>query len=281
MKQLINPKLFSKIIFLLSILVIVKIIWITISLLFLPNSSEEISATSKAKALYYRVRLTNDTAIIPPVVTAPVRKFVPKVSSMKGIKLIGLYNSSDTSVVTVEKNRKTTILTKGDKIDGFALDSAGQDYAIFIKNSKRFTLYLNNSKPSGKTESNTPSKKRTTIEKHSDSTKIVEEDGVKIIDRGLLTNYISNPERIWKDIGISENKLNGKLNGFKINYVKRNSDFERLGLKRGDLLMAINAEKLDNLGAVMNFYNDIKNIDNLTLTVERNGKSEDIEYEIQ
>jgi general secretion pathway protein C len=281
MKQIINPKLFSIIIFILSILVIVKIIWIAISLLFLPNSSEEISTKSKAKALYYRVRLTNDAAVIAPVVSQPVRKFVPKISSMKGIKLIGLYHSSDASVVTVEKSRKTTVLTKGDAIGGFALESVEQDSAIFTKNGKRFTLYLNNDKTLGKTATHSSSRKQPLRSHTPPSHKIVEEDGIKMIDRGLLTNYISNPEKIWKDIGISENKLNGKLNGFKINYVKKNSDFERLGLKRGDLLMAINAEKLDNLGAVMNFYNDIKNIDNLTLTVERNGKSEDIEYEIQ
>jgi len=281
MKQIINPKLFSIIVFILSILVIVKIIWIAVSLLFLPNSSEEISTKTKAKALYYRVRLTNNTTVIPPVVKQPVRKFVPKVSSMKGIKLIGLYHSSDTSVVTVEKNRKTMILIRGGNIDGFVLDSVEQDSAIFIKNSRRFTLYLNTNKPLGKTTAHSSSRKQPIRSHKPSSHKIVEEDGIKIINRELLTNYISNPEKIWKDIGISENKLNGKLNGFKINYVKKNSDFERLGLKRGDLLMAINAEKLDNLGAVMNFYNDIKNIDNLTLTVERNGKSEEIEYEIQ
>jgi len=31
----------------------------------------------------------------------------------------------------------------------------------------------------------------------------------------------------------------------------------------------------------MGFFNNINNLDNLTLTVERNGKSEDLEYEIQ
>ena len=45
--------------------------------------------------------------------------------------------------------------------------------------------------------------------------------------------------------------------------------------------MGINAQALDSLSAAMNVFKDINNIENLTLTVLRNGKSEDIEYEIQ
>jgi general secretion pathway protein C len=280
MKQIISSKLFSTLIFLLSIVVLVKIVWIAISLTFLPNSGEEFSSNSKSKALYFRVRLTNNKAVIAPVRVRTPRK--APVSSMRGIKLLALYNASDVVVVTVEKNRKTSVLGKGDKIDDFTLVSAGADYALFRKNSKNFKLTLENKKTIGNQirRTSTP-KAHSQREKASSNEKIIEKDGIKMVNRGLLTSYTSHPEKIWKDIGISENNRNGHLNGFKINYVKRGSDFEKLGLKRGDLLMAINAEKLDNIGAVMSLYKDINNIENLTLTVERNGKSEDIEYEIQ
>jgi len=280
MKQVINPKFFSSLIFLFSIIVLVKLIWIALSLTFLPNNGEEFAPSSKAKALYYRVRLSNNSAIIAPIASKlPVKA---PVASMRGIKLLALYNASDIVVVTVEKNRKSSVLGKGDKIDGFALVSAGADYAMFTKDAKEFKLTLENTKIIGnQIKKHSRPKVNPSISRPSSNKGIIEKDGIKLINRKLLTNYISSPEKIWKDIGISENKLNGKLHGFKINYVKRGSDFEKLGLKRGDLLMAINAEKLDNIGAVMSLYKDINNIENLTLTVERNGKSEDIEYEIQ
>ena len=245
--------------------------------MFLPDVGEEFNPTVKSKALYYRVRLSNDAEVIAPIIKERPKK---QVHSMRGIKLIALYNASDTLVITVEKNRKTSVLSKGDKIDGFRLKSAGSDYAIFTKNTKEFKLTLSATKTIGSqiTQSHSP-KPRASRAKASQE--IQEQNGIKVVNRKLLTAYTSNPKKIWKDIGISENKVNGKLNGFKINYVKRGSDFEKLGLKRGDLLTAINAEKLDNLGAVMGLYGDINNIENLTLTVERNGKSEDIEYEIK
>ena len=282
MKQLISSKLFSTLIFFLSIIVLVKIIWTAVSHFYLPSSSEEFTQSSKGKALYYRVKLTNATQSIAPV-TIRRPATVAVAPSMRGIKLLALYNSKDTLVITVEKNRKTSILGKGESIDGFILDSATRNHAIFKKAGKTFKLSLNNTKTTGRKSTNRHTSKPSSIKTAPApvSKGIVEQDGIKLIDRSLLTNYISSPEKIWKDIGISENKVNGKLNGFKINYVKNGSDFQKLGLKRGDLLMAINAEKLDSIAGVMNLYKDINNIENLTLTVERNGKSEDIEYEIQ
>ena len=277
MKQIISPKLFSTLIFFLSIVLLVKIVWTTLSLMFLPDSGEEFNSKVKTKALYYRVRLSNNAMNIEPVVKKRPKKTV---SSMRGIKLIALYHASDTLVITVEKNRKTSVLSRGDKIDGFILKSAGSDYAMFTKNTKEFKLTLSATKTIGSQITQSQPKKSTAI-KPNTSQEIKEQNGIKVVNRNLLTSYTTDPKKIWKDIGISENKVNGKLNGFKINYVKRGSDFEKLGLKRGDLLTAINAEKLDNIGAVMGLYGDINNIENLTLTVERNGKSEDIEYEIQ
>jgi len=279
MKQIINPKLFSTFIFFLSIILIVKVIWLSISLMFLPTVGEKYEQGNKLKALYYRVKLTNDAEIIAPVTRKKPRKIVQ--ASMKGMKLLALYNSKETLVVTVEKNKKTTVLARGESIENFTLISAGANYAIFKKAEKEFTLNLNTKQIIGghsKRQHKAPLREQKAPSRKQE---IIEQDGVKIIDRSLLTNYISSPDKIWNDIGITENKIGGKLNGFKINYVKKGSDFQKLGLKRGDLLMAINAEKLDTISGVMDLYKNINNIENLTLTVERNGKSEDIEYEIK
>ena len=255
----------------------VKVTWLVISLLFLPNSGEEHLQESKAKALYYRVKLTNASAVIASVAKKPTSV----VSSMRGFKLLALYNASDKLVVTIAKGSKTTVLAKGDQIDGFTLTSAGLNYAIFTKAGKEFRLNLNNKSSSKNRNSIKTGKEGIGNQEKRDNGDIVEEYGKKIISKNLLDSYIKDIDKIWKDIGIGENKVNGKIHGFKINYVKKGSDFEKLGLKRGDLLMAINAEELNSYSAAMNLFKDIDNIENLTLTVQRNGKSEDIEYEIQ
>ena len=275
MKQIISSKHLSTLIFIFSIIVIVKVIWLTLSLLFLPTNGENYQDTNRVKKLYYRVRLTNESNVI-----APIQPIKPKnrVSSMSGYKLLGLYNAPDKLVVTVEKNRKTTILEKGEKIDGFELISAGSNYAIFKKSGEEFKLSLNKIKNSLRIPQ---SYKRAPKLKGNSGGKIVEQGGVKVVSRNLLTSYTKDLDKIWKDISIGQNKRDGKLHGFRINYIRKNSDFEKLGLKRGDILIGINAEELNSISAAMNIFKDINNIDNLTLTVERDGKRKEIEYEIQ
>jgi len=276
MKQIINAKYFSIAIFILSIVVLAKLIWLAVSILFLPSSGVEYAEDGKAKALYYRVKLTNASATIAPVANSSKASVV---SSMRGIKLLALYNASDSLVVTVSKGSKTTVLGKGEKIDGFTLTSGGPNFAMFTKAEKEFKLSLINVKSSGKSSSN--SRADVPNDETSKKDAIIEEGGVKRIKRDLLTAYTKDVDKIWKDIGISENKVSGKINGFKINFVKKGSDFEKLGLKRGDILMGLNGEELNSYGAAMDFFKDINNIENLTLTVQRNGATEEIEYEIQ
>jgi general secretion pathway protein C len=276
MKQIINTKYLSTAIFLLFIVVLAKAIWLVLSLLFLPTSGVDYSEDGKKKNLYYRVKLTNSSSVIAPVKQVKKKKVI---NSMKGLKLLALYNASDTLVVTVAKGSRTTVLAKGEKIDGFTLSSAGSNYAIFTKSGKEFKLNLINVKSLGKSSSH--SKTALSDNNELDKEAIIEEGGVKQIKRDLLTAYTKDIDKIWKDIGISENKVSGNIHGFKINFVKKGSDFEKLGLKRGDILMGLNGEELNSYAAAMGFFKDINNIENLTLTVERDGTTKEIEYEIQ
>ena len=276
MKKLINSKHLSTLIFILSLIVVVKIAWIALSILFLPTTGEEYQQPNRVKKLYYRVRLTNESKKVMPV--QPVKQAVKPVSTMKGYKLLGLYNSKETIVVTVEKNRKTTVLTKGEDINGFVLVSAGSDYAVFKKSGEEFTLSLTNDKKHLARIKHHPKTKQPSS---VSSSKIVEDGGVKHIPRTLLTSYTKDVDKIWKDIAMMQHRTNGKPDGYKINYVKKGSDFEKLGVKRGDILVEINAEPLNSLSVAMNFFKEINNIEDLTLTVIRDGKREDIEYEIK
>ena len=280
MKQIINSKYLSTITFILSIIVFIKLLWMAASIFLLPNSGEEYKEATKAKKLYYRVRLTNESNVIAPVKNM-ARPTKVAALSMRNYKLLGLYNDTEKLVVTVEKGRKTTILSRGEKIDGFELNSAGDNFAMFKKNGQEFKLSLLNVKNTKQPTTATVARPNNTQRIQSNNNQIVEQGGTKVISRSLLTSYTTDIDKIWKDIGIAQYKQNGKLSGFKINYVKKGSDFEKLGLQRGDILKAINAEELNSLSSAMNFFKDINNIENLTLTVERNGKREDMEYEIQ
>ena len=292
MKNITNSKLFSRLLFFLTVLVIAKLIWLIISIQFLPKSGEEYSEKSKLKAFYYPVRLSNSKKDKPPkVVVAPVKTKVVKpkkvIGSMKDYKLLALYQTSELLVVTVSKGAKTKVLAQGELFNGFKLKSAEKDYALFDKDGKEFKLHLKNKKP--KKAKKTASKKNTSkkvAKRVSDSVKkkgiVATDDGAtKIVSKGLLSSYTKDIDKVWKDIGIGEHKVNGVLTGFKVNFIKRHSDFEKLGLKRGDILTAINGQELDSYNAAFSFYKEMDSIENLTLSIKRNNQEMELEYEIQ
>lgn len=288
LKNITNSKLFSTLIFFLTVLVIAKIVWTVVSISFLPQSGVDYSQTKKLKSFYYPVRLSNiakKRTIVAPIthtVVAPTKV----VANMKNYKLLAIYNSSDILVITISKGAKTKVLSRGELFNGFKLESATKKFALFTKKGKEFKLPLNNIKSVKKKPSNVKTKK---IRRATDSSNLVKEKGIistddgetKVVSKGLLSSYTKDIDKVWKDIGIGEYKINGVLTGFKVNFIKRGSDFQKLGLKKGDILKSINGQDLDSYNAAFDFYKDMDSIENLTLGIKRNNQDMELEYEIQ
>jgi len=279
MKNFSDNKIFSTFLYLLTIIVIAKVIWLVVSIMFLPTEGKEHIEVTRAKNLYYRTKLANKLKEIKT--PTKIVKKAPTIGTMKGIKLLALYNSKEVLVVTVEKNKKTKVLSKGEDIDGFKLSSGGSDYAIFKKGGKEFKLVLNKGKLKT-TSSITPVKPKKNKTKEKPKSGIVDnEDGEKIVSRGLLSSYTKDIDKVWKDIGIGEHRTNGVLDGFKVNFVKKGSDFEKLGLRRGDILTSVNGQELNSYNAAFSFYKEMNSIENLTLSIKRNNQDMELEYEIK
>ncbi len=285
MKNFLSNKFLKTLLYIFSIIVIVKLIWTVVAFLFLPTSGVEHIKDAKLKPLYYRIKLAKKLPHqkVAPTKVVKVVKKAPPIVTMRGIKLLAIYSSKNVLVVTVSKNRKSKVLSKGEDIDGFKLVSGGKDYAIFKKNNREFKLSLKGSKIKNPSSIQVIKEKRKKNHKkhHSKNKQIIKrDDGERVISKGLLTSYTKDIDKVWKDIGIGEHKKNGVLDGFIVNFVKRGSDFEKLGLKRGDILKSINGEELNSYNSAFSFYKEIGDIDSLTLGIVRNNREMELEYEI-
>jgi len=283
MKHLFKSKTFKNILSLLILLLIVKLSWLVVTMFWLSSGSVEHEDEVGGKSLYYRVKLT------PNEVSAPVNvpKAVQMAGSIKDISLLAIYNSSDTTVVTVEYKRKTKILGRGDTLNGFVLEGGGSNYATFTKDAKTYRVDLVKSKrsPSSRSSITPVSKSRSRSPDKPTGTPKVEGDVVdagdhKIVDKSLIDHYASNMDDIYKNIGITEMKDGDKLKGFKITFVKRGSPFAKLGLKRGDIIKSINGEEINSYNAAFSTYKNIKDVENLSLVIIRDKKEMELEYEI-
>ena len=92
MKALFNSHLFKNFLGVLIILLVVKILWLIVSVTFLPSSSVEHKKEVGGKSLYYRVKLSPNESSVP--VKRP-KGPVKIAGSIKDIKLIAVYQASD------------------------------------------------------------------------------------------------------------------------------------------------------------------------------------------
>jgi len=188
--------------------------------------------------------------------------------------LKGLYSTSkiDGWIVLEDKNTKMThILSLKENIQGYTLNKIFENFAIFTKNNKNYKLqifhkkldlgYFADIKSSG-------------LDKIS-----IDENSVQI-PRTYLNTYIKNTNKIWHNIAIAAIKKNGKINGFKIYNIRKGSVFEKIGLKRGDIIKAVNNRELKSYNDAFSVYKEINSLSYVTLKIIRKGEEKEINYEI-
>jgi len=285
MKPLFKSNIYKTLLTILILLLAVKIIWLIVTLTWLPSSGIEHQDKVGGKSLYYRVKLTPNEAAVP-------KKEVVKTviaGSITDIELQAVYHAADTTVVTVLYKRKTKILGRGDAVNGFVLEGGGSNYATFAKNGKTYRIELVKNKRSNSgsggisTSKSSQPVQRATSKKEAPKKvegEVTDAGDHKIVDRSLLSHYANNMDDIYKNIGITEVKKDGAIKGFKITFVRRGSPFAKLGLKRGDMIKSINGQEIDSYNAAFETYKNIGNVENLTLVIQRGKEEMELEYEI-
>jgi len=239
MKHLFKPEVFKGFIALLLLLLMVKLLWFVVELVWLPSGGVEHVEEKGRKALHYRVKLTPNEA--PAPIKTASKEISKPAESIKDIELLAIYNASDVTVVTVMHKKKTKVLSRGDEINGFVLEGAGSNFATFSKKSKTYRIDLIKSKEKAKSitkYSISPSGPKPSSSKAEGD--IVDVGDHRIIDKSLVEHYAKNMKEVMKNIGITEQKEGEDLKGFRVTFVRKNSHFSKLGLHRGDVIKSIN-----------------------------------------
>ncbi len=91
---------------------------------------------------------------------------------------------------------------------------------------------------------------------------------------------MGNIDKVWKDINIKDIRKNGRIEGFKIYSLNKNSVFGKLGLKQNDVIKSVNGIEIRSYADAFNLYNEIKKLEYLNLEVLRNNEIVELDYEI-
>ena len=103
-------------------------------------------------------------------------------------------------------------------------------------------------------------------------------DGQYYIPKEML----SNPAEMRKHFTSAGSRIhfvNGSIS-FQITYVAASSVFQKLGIKKNDFIIEANGEKFKTINDPIKFFQNIKNVKNLSLTIRRGNQTQELQYEI-
>jgi len=231
------------------------IIWLIINLFLLQKSPTLFVASQNI----IHFNIINLDKIFFPIKKTEHKK-IQKVQTLNTIKLKAIYEDGKDGFIIVE-DKDSTFVNLNESYKGYKLTKILQTKVIFTKNNKNYILYLlSQNKQTPQNSNNSFSTKRY----------------MSTIPRKEFLSYRFNVSQIWNNIGIDKD-----LDGYQIEYIKKGSIFDKMGLKVDDILLEVNGVKLTNDEEAWNLYKNSDKFHFFQIKIKRHNKIKVINYEIK
>lgn len=102
-------------------------------------------------------------------------------------------------------------------------------------------------------------------------------DTVTVV-RSDIQDSLKNINKLLTQARIRPHLKDGKPDGFVLSYIKANSFFTKLGLKRGDIIKRINGKQINTPEDAFSFYQALESGAPLSMEISRGGKPKTINY---
>jgi len=191
-------------------------------------------------------------------------------------KLKGTYVSSgDDSFVIIDDMGNTEFVYLGENYQGYKLVKVYENRAIFEKDGQNYELSMYAQE--SEFTSNTPD-----VDKDKYKQKSSSGDYVVPIDvsKSDVDFFAKNPEKIWNNIRIKDFRTEDGIE-FRVGYVKSGTVFDKIGLKSGDVIVAIDGQTPQSMADVMKYYTNIDSLESLMLTIKRKEQIMDLEFRVK
>jgi type II secretion system protein C len=237
-----NFKIFIYFIFGLSIS---ALMWIIIT--FFLNKKPEFYIPNYKQYSFYHIDLYN---LFFKNTNNLINKNIEKLNNLT---LKATFINGKKSFIIVKDKTKTVFIDLNKFYKGYKLIKIFPNKAIFYKNGKNYKIEFKKNKINFKQNNNT------TIH----------------VNKKVFEEYKNNLNKIWQNIGIIKTNK-----GYMITYIKPKSIFEKIGLKKGDILLEINGRKLKNDQDAWDLYKNADKFKYFEIKLKRNNQIKVINYEM-
>lgn len=180
------------------------------------------------------------------------------------------------AAISVEKPEEKTLLVGiDDDVSGAKVTLIEDKKVTFIKDGKEKVLFLLKTAPAPIAK---PVPGAVSSPEDDLASKIKNIGPNKYeVERSVILEFMKNMAGGVKGARVMPDP-NG---GFRAAFVRSNSIFYKLGLRSGDVIKSVNNIQLDSFDKALLMYTQMKNANHITVSVNRRGKTENIDFSIR
>ncbi len=206
---------------------------------------------------------------------------------LKDFAITATFVDGKDSLVIIRDGKGGIFINIGEKHKGYKLERVYINRARFIKNGNIYIAFLSpKDEKEFKTVASvgTGSYTTTTREKVTESISremfedIKFKDGKYYIPKDMMLAY-KDMGKIFSSISIQAFSINNDIK-YKVRYVKPNSIFSKMGLKKYDFITQVNNQKFKSISEPIKYFQNLENLKDLSLTILRGNKTQELKYEI-
>ncbi len=102
------------------------------------------------------------------------------------------------------------------------------------------------------------------------------------IDQSTIDGAMGNLEMLASQVHASPHKgADGQIDGYRLSAIRKGSMFEKLGIKNGDVVKAVNGKPLTSTDGAMALYGSLSSEKNFSFDITRRSQDSTLEYEIR
>jgi general secretion pathway protein C len=106
-------------------------------------------------------------------------------------------------------------------------------------------------------------------------------EGQFLIDRSEVDQALDNMSQLFTQIRAVPHFEGGRSVGFRLFAIRPGSLFDKIGLRNGDIIKAINGIELNDPGRALTMLNELREESNLSVELVRNRQPQTLSYQIR
>lgn len=230
---------------------------------------EHLSVISKRNL--FKVALEKASSPVPEKKISAVETLEETRLDLQLLGTIILEAGESFAVIQEGRKKKQERYRSGDNIQGAQIKDILREKVVLHYKNKDEVLIMAAAKGA-----DDPSPKASPPVRRSKSS-----TGKVTLSRTDVDDALGNISKLMGDARLRPHFSKGKPDGLLIYGIKRDSLFQAMGLKNGDILTGVDGSEIKSVDDALAFYENLKDETDVAVQIKRRGRSKEIQYHVE